>query len=354
MGICDMPKTARRLWPRVLEWENLLTAAREASRNKRYRHEVMVYNARLEENLLQLRRLLQSGEWRPGPFREFEVFEPKRRLVHAPCYPDRVVHHALVQIIGPCFERRFIDHSYACRVGRGTHAASDYLTGMLRAAEARWGTVYVLKADVTKYFYSIDHDILLRIVARTIGDKDVLNLVRVLVKDAGCITGKRGLPLGALTSQLLANVYLDQLDHFLKDTLGVHYYVRYMDDFVLLHRDKVDLWRLLAEIRDFLACDLHLTLNNKTQVFPASQGVDFAGYRHWAGYKLPRKRNVRRARKRFAGLSKCYVDGRVDIDTVRCCVASFTGYMRHCKGWKSAESTLNSLILVKNSEKDKG
>jgi len=161
------------------------------------------------------------------------------------------------------------------------------------------------------------------------------------------------LPLGALTSQLLANVYLDQLDHFIKDTLGVRYYVRYMDDFILLHGDKTELWRLLAEIRDFLACELHLTLNNKTRVFPASHGVDFAGYRHFSGYKLPRKRNVRRARKRFAGLSRCYADGRVDIDTVRCCVASFTGYMRHCKGWKSAESTLNSLILVRNSEKDK-
>ena len=224
---------------------------------------------------------------------------------------------------------------------------------MLRSAEARWGGVYVLKADVTKYFYSIDHDILLRIVSRTIGDPDVLNVLRVLVKEADCIEGNRGLPLGALTSQLLANVYLDQLDHFIKDTLGVRYYVRYMDDFVLLHHDKAELWRLLAEIRDFLACELHLTLNNKTRVFPASHGVDFAGYRHWAGYKLPRKRNVRRARKRFAGLSRCYADGRVDIDTVRCCVASFVGYMKHCKGWKSAESALNSLILVKTREKDK-
>lgn len=103
-----MPKTARYLWPRVLEWENLLTAAREASRNKRYRSEVMRFNARLEENLLRIRQLLRAGEWRPGPYREFEVFEPKRRMVHAPCFADRVVHHALVQVIGPCFERRFI------------------------------------------------------------------------------------------------------------------------------------------------------------------------------------------------------------------------------------------------------
>ena len=344
-----MPKTARNLWSRVLEWENLITAAREASRNKRYHSEVMRFNAGLEENLLRIRRLLLAGEWRPRPYREFEVFEPKRRVIHAPAFADRVLHHALVQVIGPYFERRFIEHSYACRVGKGTHAASDYLSSMLRSAEAR----YVLKADVTKYFYSIDHDILLRIVARTIGDREVLNLLRVLVKGADCIEGNRGLPLGALTSQLLANVYLDQLDHFIKDTLGVRYYVRYMDDFILLHGDKAELWRLLAEIRDFLACELHLTLNNKTRVFPASHGVDFAGYRHFSGYKLPRKRNVRRARKRFAGLSRCYADGRVDIDTVRCCVASFVGYMKHCKGWKSAESTLNSLILVKNWEKDK-
>ena len=348
-----MPKTARHLWEQVLEWENLLTAAKEASRGKRYRNEVMRFNVHLEENLLRIREYLRAKEWRPGPFRAFEVFEPKRRLVHAPCFADRVVHHALVQVIGPCFERRFIAQSFACRVGKGTHAASDYLSSMLRSAEARWGGVYVLKADVTKYFYSIDHDILLRIVSRTIGDTDVLNVLRVLVKEADCIEGNRGLPLGALTSQLLANVYLDQLDHFIKDTLGVRYYVRYMDDFILLHGDKTELWRLLAESRDLLACELHLTLNNKTRVFPASHGVDFAGYRHWADYKLPRKRNVRRARKRFAGLSRCYADGRVDIDTVRCCVASFTGYMRHCKGWKSAESTLNSLILVKNSEKDK-
>lgn len=347
-----MPKTARNLWPRVLEWENLLTAAREASRNKRYRREVMAFNARMEENLLHIRHLLRVREWKPGPYREFEVFEPKRRVVHAPAFADRVVHHALVQVIGPYFERRFIAQSFACRVNKGTHTASECLSAMLRSAEAA-GAVYVLKADVTKYFYSIDHDTLLRVVARTIGDRDVLNVLRVLVKESGCITGNRGLPLGALTSQLLANVYLDQLDHFIKDTLGVRYYVRYMDDFVLLHHDKAELWRLLAEIRDFLAYELHLTLNNKTRVFPASHGVDFAGYRHWASHKLPRKRNVRRARKRFAGLSRRYADGRVSIDTVRCCVASFVGYMKHCKGWKSAESTLNNLILVKNGEKDK-
>ena len=346
-----MPVTARNLWESVLLWENLLHAARAASRHKRYHNEALRFNARREENLLQLRQLLRNGEWRPGPYREFEVFEPKRRMVHAPCFADRVVHHALAQVIEPCFERRFIAHSYACRKGKGTHAASDYLSSMLRSAETA-GEVYVLKADVTKYFYSIDHDILLRIVAHTIGDRDVLNVLHVLVRDCNCIAGNRGLPLGALTSQLLANAYLDQLDHFVKDRLGVRHYVRYMDDFVLLHHDKAQLWRLLAEIRDYMAYELHLTLNHKTQIFPAFHGVDFAGYRHWPGYKLPRKRNVRRAKKRFAGLSRGYADGHISIDTVRCCVASFTGYMRHCKGWKSAESALERLVLHRSERSD--
>lgn len=347
-----MPKKAKNLWEKVLAWENLLTAAKEASRHKRCRREVLFFNARREENILRLQRLLRAKEWQPGSFREFYVFEPKKRLIHAPAFSDRVVHHALTQQILPFFERRFIEHSFACRVGKGTHAASECLSSMLRSATAKWGEVYVLKADVTKYFYSIDHEILLRIVERTIGDKDVLDLIRVLVCQCGCIEGPRGLPLGALTSQLLANVYLDWFDHHVKDTLGVKYYIRYMDDFILLHHDKRELWRLLAEIRDFLTCELHLTLNHKTRIFPASHGVDFAGYRHWTEYKLPRKRNVRRAKRRFAGLSRCFRAGRVDLDTVRCCVASFVGYTRHCKGWRSAGGALDKLCLVPPPEED--
>lgn len=343
-----MPKPARHLWEKVLEWDNLVLAAREASRHKRCYDAVLRFNARLEDNLIYLREQLRSGQWRPGPFRAFEVFEPKRRMIHAPSFPDRVVHHALVQVIGPYFERRFIDQSFACRVGKGTHAASEYLCGMLRSAEAAWGKVYVLKADVSKYFNSIDHEILLRIVSRIIGDRDVLRVLRTLVTECSCIDGARGLPLGALTSQLLANTYLDQLDHHIKDDLGIRYYVRYMDDFVILGQDKAQLWQLLAHVRDFLTSELRLTLNHKTRVFPPSHGVDFAGYRHWASHRLPRKRNIRRAARRFAGLSRCYARHEVDLATVRCCVASFVGYIQHCKGWKSSGSALSRLVLVRS------
>lgn len=345
-----MPKPAKHLWPRVLEWDNLLLAAKEASRGKRFRREVLDFSADLEFNLLGIQERLASGLWRPGPYRVLEVREPKHRLVHAPCYPDRVVHHALVQIIKPFFERRFIADSYACRVGKGTHAASACMSRMLRSAYELWGKVYVLKADVSQYFYSIDHEILLRIVGRTIGDPDVLRLIRSLVTECRCIEGARGLPLGALTSQLFANAYLDVLDHFAKDRLHIRHYVRYMDDFVILGPRKAELWELLAEIRDFLACELRLSLNPKTGVFPATHGVDFAGYRHWLTHTLPRKRNVRRAAQKFAGLSRVYARGEVSLDTVRSVVASFAGYMAHCKGRRSAESALRRLVLVRPPE----
>ena len=342
-----MPKPAKHLWSKVLDWDNLLLAYREAAKCKRYKREVLRFGLWLSPHLLELQERLTDGTWTPGPYRTLEVFEPKHRLVHAPCFPDRVVHHALVQVIGPLFERRFLDCSFACRVGKGTHAASEAVTRMLRSAYDTWGRVYVLKADISQYFASIDREILLRIIARTVGDPDVLRLIRSLVMECGCIPGARGLPLGALTSQLFANAYLDQLDHFVKDRLRVRHYVRYMDDFVILGPGKAGLWELLAEIRDFLASELRLSLNPKTSVFPASHGVDFAGYRHWTTHCLPRKRNVRRAARKFAGLSRVYARGEVDLDTVRSVVASFVGYMQHCKGWRSAESALRRLVLVK-------
>ncbi|MBO4300907.1 MAG: group II intron reverse transcriptase domain-containing protein [Desulfovibrio sp.] len=348
-----MPKTARHLWDSILSWENLLLAAHDASRFKRCYKAVLFFNSRLEENLLCIRDLLYSEKWWPGQYRVFDVFEPKHRTIHAPCFADRVVHHAIVQVILPYFERRFMDCSFACRKNKGTHAASTWLTHMLRSAQEKWDRFYVLKADISRYFPSIDHEILLGIISRIIGDKKVLALIRRLVTGCSCIENGRGLPLGALTSQLFANAYLDVLDHHIKDKLGVRYYVRYMDDFVILHNDKTVLWKMLADIRDFIACELHLSLNSKTDVFPASHGVDFAGYRHWISHTLPRKRNVRRAARRFKGISRCYAKGRVDLATVRSCMASFVGYMQHCKGWKSAGSALDRLVLVRPSNPDK-
>lgn len=345
-----MPKTAKNLWPRIVEWDNLKAAAKAASDGRRFHRDVLEYNARLYENLVRTRDRLVRGVWHPGPYRILWVHEPKERIVHAPHFADRVVHHAVVQIAGPHFERRFMDCSYACRVGKGTHAASEAMSGMLRSARGLWGRFYVLKADISKYFFSIDHRILLKILARTIGDRRVMQIFRSLVEGSPVSPGGVGLPLGCLTSQLFANAYLDTFDHFVKDELRVKHYVRYMDDFVVLGPDKSRLWELLGEMREFLALRLRLALNRKTGIFPASRGVDFAGYRHWHDHVLPRKRNVRRAARRFKALSALYAQGAVPLDRVRSSVASFTGYMAKCKGFRSAESALSRMVLVRRSK----
>ena len=340
-----MPKKLKNIWSEFVSYDNLLYGYREASRGKRHFPSIAAFTLHLEDRLYDLRERLQSGNWHPDKYRCFEIYEPKKRTIHAPAFGDRVVHHALVHVIGPRIESAFIDHSYACRVGKGTHAASKYLWSMLKSARDTMGDrVYVLKADISKYFYSIDHQILKSQLARKISDRRVLIVCGRLIDESPCGSDV-GLPLGCLTSQLWANMYLDQFDHFAKDVLGLRYYVRYMDDFVILHHDKAALWNLLARIREYLTEALHLVLNRKTGIYQASQGVDFAGYRHWASHILPRKRNIQAAKNRFAWMTNAYPEELIDLDQVRSSVASFVGYTQHCKGWVSTTSALERLVI---------
>ena len=340
-----MPKRGKNLANEIVSWENLTDALRLTMRGKRGFYAAQKYYSEREHNLLNLQEKLISGRWHPHKYRQFEVFEPKRRIIHAPSFEDRIVHHALVNVTGPYFERRFIDHSYACRVRKGTHAASLHLWHMLKSADFKFGDhVYVLKADISKYFDSINHDILYSLVNRVIADPLALQLYERLIYE-GPAHGT-GMPLGCLTSQMLANLYLDPLDHWLCDYLGMHYYIRYMDDFVLLHNDKIKLRKIWNMIRDFLGSRLRLTLNRKTSLFPASRGVDFAGYRHWTTHLLPRHRNMIRASRRFAWVSKAFHRGDIEYDKARSIVSSFLGYAHHCKSARTTERVLENFVLI--------
>ncbi|SDJ88156.1 reverse transcriptase/maturase family protein, partial [Billgrantia gudaonensis] len=244
-------------------------------------------------------------------------------------FRDRVVHHALHRVVEPYFEARFIHHSYACRKGKGTHAATAAVQRMLRRAQAKWGTVYVLQGDIARYFPSIHQGRLLQQIQRTIGDRRVLELWRRIIAAQGA--DGVGLPIGALTSQLSANVYLDVLDHYVTDGLGYGLYARYMDDWIIMGPDKAALWRLLEHLTRWLDDELGLVINPKSTVYPASQGIDFAGYRTWTTHTLPRKRNVTAARRRMLGLARGYRAGRVSRDEIRGSWASFAGYTKHCQ-----------------------
>ena len=257
-----------------------LTAAwQKFSRGKKSRKDVSEYQKDLKCNLEVLHDRLQSGEYKHHPYQLFVIHDPKQRQIHKATVADRVVHQAIVSAIEPLFESRFIYDSYSCRVGKGTHAGVARLQTFLRqASKNNTQKVYVLKCDVRKYFASIDHEILLRLIARRVTDDIVLELIRTIILSHGAEKGS-GIPLGNITSQLFANIYLHELDLFMKQTLGIKHYARYCDDFVVVSSDRMYLQGLIEPIRHFSQSELLLYLHpNKVEIRAWDQGIDFLGY----------------------------------------------------------------------------
>jgi retron-type reverse transcriptase len=348
-----MANTVNNLWEHLIDFENVYDALRAASCGRRYRNEVLDFKEHLEDNLFSIINDLKGDTYAPFPFRQFYITEPKRRLISAPAFRDRVIHHALVRVIEPVFERRFINDNFACRVGRGTHAAMRHVFHCAQLAKRQWGSYYVLKCDVSKFFPSIDHAILKQQVRRSIRDKKVLALIDTIIQShESAEQDGIGIPIGALTSQLFANIYLDPLDHYLKEQCGVKFYARYMDDFVILHKDKECLHKLLAKIETFLY-DHHLNLNPKTGIFPGKHGIDFCGYRIWPSHVKPRKSTVKRAKRRLRKMAALYkTDPRI-LEHAKASLQSFFGYIVHCSGWRTTKAVLEKVIFKPSLNKGK-
>jgi retron-type reverse transcriptase len=326
------------LWDELVGFPNLLRAALQAQRGKRSRPNVAAFHFDLEPEVLRLRDELVAGTYRPGPYRTFTIREPKPRLISAAPYRDRVVHHALVNVLEPVFERSFLPDSYACRKGKGTHAAVRRCQQLARRFRYAW------KADVAKFFPSIDHAVLKGLLARKVKDPHVLALAGLIIDHSNPqeetrlyfpgddlftpALRRRGLPIGNQTSQFFANVYLDPLDHFLTDRLRVGAYVRYCDDFVAFADDKRDLARARRQVAEFLG-RLRLRLHpTKDQVFPTRQGLTFVGYRVFRTHLGLPKANVFRFRRRLRRLQRLYAARRIDRDDAVPRVVSWMGHAR--------------------------
>lgn len=331
-----MVKRIGHLWDQLISFGNLLAAAHESARRKRFEPAVAAFHFGLERELWKLHRELTEGTWQPGPYQEFYVYEPKKRMISAAPYRDRVVHHALIRILTPIFEPSFISDSFACRVGKGTHAA------VRRAQHYSRQFRYVLKADIRKFFPSMDHQILIDRVSRRIKDPHVLNLVAKLVEHSNpqeavsanfpgddlltCIERRHGIPIGNQTSQFFANVYLDPLDHFVKDRLGIKGYVRYVDDFLVFSNDKRQLHEIRRCIGQFLE-KLRLKLHpQKSVILPVDQGIRFLGYRAFPTHRLLVKDNVRRFRRRVRKMEDAYARGHMTLEEVRQRLMSWSGH----------------------------
>jgi len=336
-------KTFNNLFEAVVDFENLYKAYNKSKKGKRYRIQALQFRGNLEENLIGIQNELIWKMYRPLTYRQFWVFDPKKRLISAPAFRDRVVHHALVQVVEPIFENKFITDSFACRKGKGTHAAVDRVQYFERIVKRNYGDFYILKLDVKKFFPSINHDILKREFRRAISDKKVQRLYDQIIDSFE--SNGRGLPIGALTSQLSANIYLSPLDHFVKEVCREKYYVRYMDDIVIISPSKKHLQKLWKEIEAFLNRQLDLQLNPKSKIFRWKQGIDFCGYRIWPTHIKPRKATLKRARRRLKKFAKIYAHNPKILTRAKQSIMSFLGYVKHCQCFKTTNSALSETVF---------
>ncbi len=281
-----MGRKHKHLFDQIVSEQSLQAAYHRASAGKRQSHGYLVFNEYAQARLLEIQRQLIDGTWQPKPLRTFTILEPKPRIIGAPAFADRIVHHALCAVIDPIFDAAFLPYSYACRPGKGTHAGVIAIQSQLRHG----GYTHFLKTDFRKFFPSIDRAILHREVRRKITDSRALDLFTKIVPADGL-----GVPIGALTSQLSANIYGNMLDQYLHHELKVPF-ARYMDDVVVLGDDPNHLRAVKRDIEAFGAERMHLSIS-RWHVAPIGRGVDFLGYRIWPGHKLLRRSSVTRAKR---------------------------------------------------------
>lgn len=313
------------LFSKIVTFENLLVAAKKASRGKKDKKAVASFLFHLESEIIQLKSELESGTYLPRNYTQFEIREPKPRKICSSDFRDRVVHHAICNFIEPILERRSIHDSYACRIDKGAHLAVKRCQSYAR----RFG--YFLKCDIRKFFESIDHATLKLILRRLFKDGRLIALLDVIIDHEvpGNSSGK-GLPIGNLTSQHFANSYLGELDHFIKDRLQVKGYVRYMDDFISFSDNKNDLLALLAKIESFAQQTLKLELKEKVMtIAPVTEGVPFLGFRIYPRVIRLRRENLVRMRKKIRLKEDLYLNGKIkEVDLIRS-MSSMIGHVSH-------------------------
>jgi RNA-directed DNA polymerase len=310
------------LFDRMVAFENLRIAAHEAVRQKRGRRDVARFLFDLEPELISLQAELASGRYLPGAYRQFTIREPKERRISAAPLRDRVVHHAICRVIEPLFEPRFIHDSYACRKGKGTHRA------VARAQEFARRWPWFLKCDVQRFYDSIDHDVLEGHFRRVIKDPRALELLdRVVTHVPPDLPTGRGIPIGNLTSQHFANIYLDRLDHFVKEGLHVAGYLRYMDDFVLFAVDRSELAKAKSAIVDFLAEELKLELNySRTLLGRCCSGLPFLGLQLFPRLIRLRSEGIRKFKRNLARRVAEYRQGLLNLRRLQLSAASLVNH----------------------------
>lgn len=339
-------------YEKIYQFENLYKAYKMAARSKRTKGEVIAFELNLADNLWKLHDRLGNRSYCHAGYHRFMIYDPKKREIQALSFPDRVVQHSLCDnVLKPYFENRLIYDCAACREGKGTHFAMDRLSLFLQEFYRKQGTDgYFLKCDIRKYFENIVHSVL-KYLLRRFPEKETLDFLYRIIDGFNADTGK-GLPMGNQSSQWFALYYLDKIDRIIKEKYKIKYYTRYMDDLVLLHESKEHLRACLAEIREIAEKELKLEFNEKTQIFPVSEGVDYLGWHFYltdTGKVIRRLRtnNKRRFKRRLKAFQEKYRNGKMDYDAIKRSLASYNGHLSHGHTWKLKESAYGKFVLTK-------
>lgn len=353
-------KTFKNLYEQIYSFENLYQAYLSARKGKRYRDQVLQFTANLEDNLIQIQNELIYQTYKVGRYHEFFIYEPKKRLIMALPFRDRAVQWAVYRVINPILTKGYIADSFACIPGRGAQSAIKRLQYWMRREERKHGREYYLKLDVSKFFYRVNHTVILDILRRRFGnDEKLMWLFDLIVNSeetpfglpAGYNPGEAdriyetGMPIGNLTSQMLANLYLNELDQFAKRELHIRCYIRYMDDIIVLFHSKPALHQYKAEIEEFLNTRLLLNLNNKTALRPTTLGIDFVGYKVWSTHIKLRKSTARKMRKRLKFVRRKYEQGEMPLDKVHETMNSYYGIMKHCNSFNLRKKLSETYVL---------
>lgn len=334
-----MRKIFIHLYNDIISVENLLEAWSEFIKGKRLRKDVQKFEQRLMKNIIDLHNNLSDKKYKHSKYEAFNISDPKPRNIHKAKVRDRLLHRTIYRKLYPFFDRKFIADSYSCRNGKGTHKALNRFSKFSRiVSKNNTKTVWILKCDIRKFFATINHSVLLDILSKYIKDKSILWLLNLIIESFYTKENDVGLPLGNLTSQLFANIYMNEFDQFIKHKLKAKYYIRYADDFVLFSQNKKYLELLLLQIEVFLKKRLKLELHpKKVSIKTLSSGIDFLGWVHFPDHRVLRMTTKRRMIRRI--LSK-----NVKPETIQ----SYLGLLKHGNSTKLREKIENLLIACRH------
>lgn len=342
-------KIIKNIFNQIISLESLFSAWGTFKKDKQNKKDVLQFEWNLEENIFQLHRDLQSRKYRHGPYSSFNINDPKPRNIHKATVRDRVLHHAVFTALNPIFEPTFIPNSFSCRVGKGTHKGVEMLNRISRAVSLNnRKPCFALKCDVKKFFASVDHMELFDFIRRRVKDNDALWLLKEIIgsfsSEYSTLFERKGLPIGNLTSQLFANVYLNAFDQFVKNELKVKSYLRYTDDFIIVADNRAYLESLISPISEFLHSRLKLTLHpKKVTMREFHQGIDFLGYVVLPHYRLLRTKTKQRIYRKLRQRVNALKNGEINSITLEQSLQSYLGVFSHANTYRLSQDLRNQL-----------